>query len=36
MDTKFRKLVTFHLMNHPRPDVECLNIKRENGERGLI
>ena len=36
MDAKIKKLITCHRMHHPRADIECLNIKRENCGRELI
>ena len=31
MDAKVRKILTCHRIHHPRADIECLYIKRENG-----
>ena len=36
MCIKVRKLIICLRMHHPRENIKCLNVKRENGERGLI
>ena len=36
MDIKVRKQIKCHRMHHPRADIKCLYIKKENGGRGLI
>ena len=33
MDTKVKKLITYHRMYYPRVDIERLYIKKGNGER---
>jgi len=35
MDKKTRKLLTIHRRLHPRSDVDCLNLPRKRGGRGL-
>ena len=30
MDTKVRKLTTCHRMHHPRANIECFYVRREN------
>ena len=36
IDRKTRKLLTIYRMNHPKADVDRINISRKEGGRGLI